>query len=344
MIKRLLKGWIIAIVLLFTMVSTVLAIINPTVPPTFYCVGSKPVYKVFYNVLETGDRLFVAEQFVYYAVTPNETASEAFLFEVLSINGTNTLASVPLKQYGAKPISIYMDVPQVASANISVGDALIIRIMGNPLMFPSPTGNSVNITLGADSYVNQLLGDDGGVATNNLLRNFLIGLAEDLVAYDSPPVGSEYLVTSSGVQYLTLTGGSIFLEGIPGLDSMCPIIFQSSTAPMSGDQPESTGAYASTLTPLAKWGKTTADGLTNLGVYLGINQALAGSIMLLVLVSGFAFYIYSKTQSGIAVLLLIGCTPFIGAWFGLMPLALAFIFFIVIVVLLGFFFLSRGAL
>ncbi len=343
MVKKLVRAIAVAVVVLTLLASPVLAMSNPNAI-SFYAVGSTPIYKVFYNVMETGDRLFVAEQYVHYTVTQNITASEAFLFEVLNTAGNVTIASTPLKQYEAKPISIYMDASQVTAANITIGDALIIRITGNPLIFPSSVNNTVTATLGAGDYVDQLLGVDGGVATANPLRNFLIGLADDLETFDAPPVGSKYIITVQGVRYLTTTGGSIFLEGISALDSMCPILFQYSSAPMSGDTPQSTGAYTSTLTPLAKWGQTSANGLTNLGIYLGITQAMAGSVMLLILAMGLGVYVYGRTQSGVAVLLLIGTTPFLGSWMGLMPIALAFIFTIIIVVLMGFFFFSRGAL
>lgn len=343
MIKKIARAFLLAIVVSSLMSTPVLAISNPDAI-SFYAVGSVPQYRVFYNVSETGDMLFVAEQYVHYTVTPNETASEAFLFEVLNTTANDTLASVPLKQYEAKPISIYMDASQVTAASIAVGDNLTIRIIGNPLLFASSVNNTVSAVLGTGDYFNQTLGDDGGVPTNNLLRNFLITIADHLETFDSPPASSEYIITVQGDRYLTTTGGSIFLEGIPALDSMCPILFQYSSTPMSGDTPESTGAYASTLSPLNKWGQTSADGLTNLGIYLGLSQALAGSVMLLVLAGALAVYTYTKTQSGVSVLLLVGTTPFLGAWLGLMPIALAFIFTITIVVLMGFFFFSRGTL
>jgi len=342
-LKRFLRVLAVVLVTIILVASPVLAMANPN-GIAFYCVGTQPVYKVFYNVLESDDMLFVAEQYVHYAVTQNITASEAFLFEVLNTTGNDTIASIPLNEYEAKPISIYLSATQVATANITVGDALILRIMGNPLIFASPTGNSVNSTLAGSDYVDQLLGDDGGVATSNNLRNFLINLADDLETFDGPPAGSEYIVTVSGVKYLSTIGGSIFLEGIPGLDAMCPILFQYASSPSTGDEPESTGAYASTLSPLAKWGQTASDGLTNLGIYLGINQQLAGTAMLLTLAAGLAIFVYSRTQSGMVVLLLVGTMPFLGAWMGLLPIALAFIFTIVVVVLMGFFFFSRGTL
>lgn len=340
--KRLVASITLAFLCVLLLTLPVLAISNPDTI-SFYATGSSPVYKAFYDVMEEDDMLFVAEQFVYYAVTPNETASEAFLFEVVDTTTNATIASVPLDDYGAKPISIYMTAAQVATAGLTVGDNVTLRITGNPLMFASTTNNTVSIVLTASDYVDQLLGVDEGVATSNNLRNFLIDVADDIDTYDAP--ATSYLITVSGVRYLrTGVGDSMFLEGIPGLSSMCPILFQSVTTPMEGDEPESTGAYTSMLSPLAKWGETTANGLTNLGLYLGINQQLAGTAVLMMLAVGLAIYVYSKTQSGISVLLLVGVTPFLGAYLGLLPLALAFVFTIFMVILMGFFFFSRGAL
>lgn len=344
MLKKIITAFVLALAVLFFMSKPVWAIGNPD-DIAFYCVGSTPIYKVFYNVAEEDDMLFVAEQYVHYNVTPTDyTAHEAFLFEVINVAGNETIASTVLRQYEAKPISIYMSADQVTAAGISVGDALTIRITGNPLIFSSQTGNTISIVMDSDDYVDQLLGDDGGIATSNNLRNFMIGLAEDLEDFDSPVAGDEYLTVISGVKYLTIIGGVIFLEGVPNLDFICPILFQYASTPMPGDEPETTGAYGSMLTPLAQWGSVIANGLTDLGVYLGINQQLAGSLILLGLATILAVYVYSRTQSGISILLLVGTVPFIGSWLGLMPIALAFIFTILIVVLMGFFFFSRGAL
>ena len=338
-LRRLFYGATVALLATIATVSFALAISNPDAI-RFYATGNTAVYRAFYNVNDEGDMLFVAEQYVYYTAEPTDySARRAFLFEVLGTGGTS-IASTTLNHYGAEPISVYLTSAQVISANISVGDALTLRIMGNPLIFPSTTNNTVSATLSASGYTNQLYGDDDGIATDNNLRNFLISMADDLQTADN----ITYIVSIMGVRYLNAIGGTMFLEGIPGLETMCPILFQYAVSPVAGDEPESTGAYASTLSPLAKWGQTSADGLTNLGLYLGINQRLAGSVVLFLFVVLFAIFVYQKTQSGIAVLILVASMPSIGAWFGLMPIALAFVFTIVIVVLLGFFFFNRGAL
>ncbi|KKL27073.1 hypothetical protein LCGC14_2388840, partial [marine sediment metagenome] len=213
-----------------------------------------------------------------------------------------------------------------------------LRITGNPLIFASPAGNTVTIYLGASDYIDQ----SGATDANNPLRNFLILMATNIEEEDVP--ATDYIITIQGVRYLTAGGGSIFIEGIPGLSTFCSILFQSSLEPMKGDAPTTRGAYASALNPTIQWGITTGNGLTTLGAYLGINQALAGSMVLFVIVMVFAVFLYKKTESGVAVLLLVAATPFMGAYLGLMPMVLAFVLVMFIVVLLGFFFFARGAL
>lgn len=305
--------------------------------------GTTPTYNVFENVLEAGDWLVVAEGYVHYTTTPTDyTASEAFLFELLDTDGVTTLVSVPLRQYENRPISIYLSVSRVTDLGLTSGGAYVVRITGNPAIFATSTGNTVSATLAASDYIDQELGADSDPPNDNLLRNFCVVMAEHIEDNDAPAV--PYLENVQGYQYLTLDGASIFIEGIPYLVAMCPILFQAGSEPMESDAPESTGAYALTLTPGQKWGTTVANGLTNLGLFLGINQALAGSVVLFVLSAAFAVGAYQMTGSGVFVMLVMAAMPFVGAYLGLMPVALAFIFVIFIVVLLGYFFFSRGAL
>lgn len=335
----------VAVMGLFFAVSPVYAIGNPTT--INFGTGTTMVYNVFYNVLETGDWLITTEGYVYYTVPPTDyTASEAFLFELLNTAGTAVLASTPLNSYGDRPISIYLTATQVGPTglNLTVGGAYGLRLTGNPLVFASPTGNTKTVYLNSGDYINQA----GATDVNNPLRDNLIMMATNIQAEDILrgiiTALTPYIVTVQGVRYLTILGGSIFLEGINSLSNICPILFQSALEVLPGDIPESTGTYARTMTPERKWGTITANGLTNLGIFLGINQALAGSVMLFVLVIMLAVYVYKRTQSGIAMLMMVAATPFLGAYLALMPMALAFIFTIFIVVLVGYFFLSRGAL
>ena len=315
----------------------VYAIANPDT--ISFGTGTIPLYKVFENVIETDDMLFVAEGYVHYVVTPTDyTAEEAFIFEVLDATGTTTIISTSLNDYEDKPISIYLTSTQVTTLGLVSGTAYGLRITGNPVIFPSSVGNTVTAYLGASDYIDQSVATDD----SNPLRDFLMVMAENIEANDTPV--DAYIVDIQGVRYLTVTGGSIFLEGIPGLGTYCPILFQSALEVLSGDAPESTGTYAGVLNPQTQWGTTVANGLTTLGSFLGVNQAMAGSIILFVFVMFFAVFLYQKTESGVATLLFVSATPFLGAFLGLLPLAMAFIFTILIVILMGYFFFSRGAL
>jgi hypothetical protein len=298
-------------------------------------------YKVFYNVVETGDMLFVAESRVVYDLTPTDyNASESFTFDVLDVGGVDSLLTVPLQAFGYRPISVYQTASSVTAKGLLVGSAYVYRIVGNPLIFPSTAGNITTQILGASDFINQSLGVDGGVPTANPLRNGMVAVAKHMQAKDNVET---YMISVDGTNYLTTSGGALFLEGIPSLNIMCPILFQSGTDIINGDTPESKGTYATSLS-IGRWGAVTANGLKAMGSYLGISQALAGSLMLFVLAIMLAVFIYQKTESGIAVLLIVATTPFIGAFLGLMPMALAFIFVILIIMLMGYYFFSRGAL
>lgn len=326
---------------LILVVTPVWAISNPD--SIAFGTGTSSLYKVFENVLETGDMLFVAEGYVDYTVEPTDyTADEAFLFEVLNTSGNVTLLSKPLNDYGDRPISIYQTAAQVTALGLVSETSYILRLSGNPLIFASQTGNSANVTLTASDYVDQSVGATSEVPTDNNLRNFLMLMAINIEANDAP--STDYYESVQGYNYLTTTGANIFIEGIPNLFNMCPILFQYGAEKMDSDAPESTGAYAAVLTPLQKWGQLTSDGLTNLGVFMGVSQALAGSVVLFLLCIALAVYVYKRTQSGVAVLLVVSAAPLLGGYLGLMPIAIAFIFVIIIVIFMGYYFFSRGAL
>lgn len=368
----------------------VLAIGNPDETIAFGT-GTTPTYKVFYDVLETGDWLVLAEGYVQYDTTPTDyDADEAYLFELIDTDNTTTLASTTLKSYGNRPISIYLTAAQVTALGLTTGTGYIIRITGNPLVFASTVGNTVTAQLSASDYVDQNLGVDSEPPSDNLLRNFLVTvMAKHIQANDDPTV--DYLTIIQGYQYLSnvvnpysttttnstttsytvsynatdntttyptittittydsspfsgISGSDIFVEGIQAVTNMCPVAFQAGVSTVPGGTPTSTGALSDNITILSKWGQTTANGLTNLGVYLGINQTLAAAVVMMILIAMLAIYVYSRTQSGIATISLVSCSPFLGSFMALSPMALAFVIAMTIVMLVGYFFFSRGAL
>lgn len=348
-LKNILIALFVAVVFTLSYSTTCFAIANPD--DIDFGTGSVRLYNIYENVLETGDMLIVVEGYVHYAVTPTDyTAGEAFLFELINPTGTTTIVSTPLNDYEDRPISIYLSATQVTTLGLVSGTDYGIRITPNPLLLATEFGgggviegtNQVTAYLTPANYVDQKLGADSDPPRDNTLRNGMMAMAVNIEASDAP--ADPYIIYIQGYRYLTSDGGDIFIEGIPSLTTMCSILFQSGLERMSSDPPESTGTYALTLTPGQKWGSTVADGLTNLGLYLGINQALAGSVVLFAIAIALAVFLYSRTQSGIAVLLIVSTVPFLGAYLGLMPLALAFIFVIIVITLGVYFFFARGAL
>jgi hypothetical protein len=334
-IKRIAVILVINVVLLILVANPVFAIANPT--SISFGSGTYARYNVFENAYETGDMLFVAEGFTNYGVEPTDyTASQAFLFQVLNTTGTTVLLATTLQAYGDRPISIYQTAAQVTALGLVSGTAYGLRITGNPAIFASTTGNTVTAYLSSGDYIDQSTSTE----TINHLKIFCLAIAENMEAEDA----ATYIVTVQGIEYLNTTAGSLFLEGIPQLSSFCPTLFQSSLAYLTGDIITTTGVYAGGLTIGNAWNTTVSNGLTNLGTYLGIGQGMGGSVVLMLLACGLAFYVFRRTDSGIATTSILATMPFAGAYLGLMPLALAFVVAFFIFILMMWFFTSRGAL
>ncbi len=342
-LRRAFTAFVTSVLIVFLVTMPVFAIGNPTT--IAFGTGSTAKYKCFYHVAEAGDMLFIAEGNVYYSPPPTDyTASQAFLFELLNTSGNVTQLSKPLVAYGDRPIAIYQTAAQVSALGLTVGTAYGLRITGNPLIFASPTGNTVTSYLSSGDYVDQSTSN----ATINMIKIFCIDVVKNMQANDIAKgiitAATPYYTTVLGVDYLTTLGGSLFLAGIPQLGTFCPSLFQANLASLSGDVTTGTGAYGASLIPAAQWNTIIANGLTNLGAYLGINQSMAGSVVLFGLGIMLAFYVQRRVESGIATILVVATLPFAGSYLGMFPLALAFVLMFFISILMTWYFSTRGLL
>jgi hypothetical protein len=317
---------------------------NPTAITFGAPTSQSPKYRAFYNVSETGDMLFMAESYVDYTAPNTAPASSAtaFLFELVSADGSTIYASTPLWAYEDKPVSIYLTHAQVLSIGLSNNSEYILRITGNPLLFTSLVKgtNVVSVSLGTSDWFDQSLNSAG---TLSPLRAFGLAMMQNIETNDAPPAAQDYLVSVSGIVSITDAGANIMLGGVTGLDTWCPNLFQFSVAPLSVTTPSSAGTYANSLSTLGQLGTLTDTGLKGLGQWLGLgtNGVMAGGILYLALTLGAVVWMATKIQS--PLVLPIGSLGLItiGAFLGFIPLSILFMVIAFIVVLTAIYFFTR---
>ncbi len=224
-IKRLLVILGIIIALLIMLATPALAIGNPT-SITFGTVSPYNMYQVFCNVLSTGDMLVASLPYIHYdGGDPTDyTGKQAFSFQLLSTDETTVLFQTPVVDYEDTIIGIYLTASQVTTAGISQSGSYWLRLAPNPALFtPTEGTNQKSAQLSASDWITTTLGN-----TQTYLRQWCINRALELQTLDAPTGG--YTVYVNGVQYLNTLATQIFIAGIPGLDQMCPTLFQSSSS------------------------------------------------------------------------------------------------------------------
>lgn len=298
--------------------------------------GITAPYKIFYNVFETGDWWVIAEGYVNYASEPTDyTASEAFNFELLNDSGNITYAVTSLVAYGDRPISIYLTASQVTSLGLLTTEDYMLKITGVPPAFSTPTGNTINATTTATDFVDQSTSTN----TTNHIRTFMINMMETIENEDSPT--DDYVITSNGIKYISSAGANIVLEGIPELDDAVPSLFSVISTTIGLDTPTDNGTYSENLTQLGAWNNITRDGLTNMGVWLGINQSLAASTVYFILATLLCGYVYVKSKGKALPIILAFMLIVAGIPLGFVSMGIVFGVIAIIVILAAWYFWSR---
>lgn len=193
------------------------------------------------NLLETGDRLIVFRYTINYAVTPNETVRQAYIFRMLDTNGTTELKQAlayPYFQhgYGTGISAFYFS----AADNLTWNNAYFIRISGNPVYLPNLADKSFAVSASA-WYA-------GTTQTEN--QAALAGRIVDIVGNLESPWNMTLLTTNSaGQTILNTTAKTYILAAIPGIMTMAPSAF---------DVQLFSGSYSP-----AQWGTAQADAYKN---------------------------------------------------------------------------------
>jgi len=341
--KRILKLFIvvfISIVVILASVIPVYALANPDAI-SFGTNPSGAQFEAFYNVSETGDMLFIAESYIHYAsYTGIPDSNTAFLFSLLSPDGLTVYISQPIWAYENVPTSIYLTAATVASMGLTQGTAYKLRIAGSPLLFPTliEGTNEVTVSLTSSLWFDQTLNSAGILSP---IRAFSLKIMQDIQAHDAV---TTYLTSINGRQYVTDVGSNILLGGVFGLDVFCSQIFQFSVTNIVPTTPSSAGTYANSLNSLGQLGSSTDLGFKEFGIWLGLGTSgvMAGALIYLLASLGAVVWMATKIQS--PLVLPIGTLGLmsVGAFLGVIPLAILFMVIAFIVVLTGIYFFTRG--
>jgi hypothetical protein len=243
---------------------------------------SIPDVKVFRNLLEAGDSLYVFEYELAYASDnySNTPASESFIFRIYDVDGVTKLADVkpyafPLFEsngYGTGCSSFYFAADDDAPA---WGGAAKIELYGWPAYFD--TLQQVDYTLVDDDYTDSTSQDDN----RDDLKEYVLLLADRLEA-DYQDV-SVVLKTSSDSDIILSQDGETYFRGtILGLRALCPELFYIQVY-IPEIMPTSYNMTMQDTYTARLAVDDLGDGFTNLGAVMGTTGAFAASAIWAVL-------------------------------------------------------------
>lgn len=285
---RSLLAFILCLAMVAVSASLVLASIGD---PTSISIGDVWVFR---DVLEPGDQLFFVRYVVHYDPVPTEEPGDTWQMALHDAGGA-LVATRPLNYFQHNIISIYL----TPAKAIAWEGPHVVRIMGNPAVFPSLVEgvNTRAVTLGSGNFREGR--DLGGIMLTQA------GKLETAWAIT--------LLTAGG--RLNATGATFFNEAMPGLPWMVPEIYAAAVARPGAERLEWAAGYGDILQ--MHEGSRLRGAITGIGTIFGISEGWAGfwlgGIGLLVL-SGI---VYAATRdSGLAIIT--GFPVVLGyAWIGL---------------------------
>jgi len=292
--------------------------------------------KVYENIWETGDMLFVAEYDVEYASEPDESASTAFLVQLFDTDGTTLLLSRQLNYYQHNLISLYADADTVTSLGLAWEDSYKVAITGNPALFGTIAEgtNKVTTTLSASDY-----NADGTLTSKVLLKNHCIDIAE---ALENDWAVTLISTTNSGEQVLNSTGATVFLDAIPNLGTPLPDLFRLSESVPTVDTNVATANYSVSSRIDARLGTSISNSLSGIGTFLGIGDNSAAGLWAIITILVIASIVFLNTGNQMASLVLAVPVIVMMTYLGAIPEAITYVLAIFVVIYSMYFFWLRG--
>jgi len=286
---------------------------------------------VFQNIYETGDMLFVVSCDIEYAVEPSGNASSNFIFSLYDSSNTTLIPPVrPVSYYQESVTSIYRTADQVVSGNLTWGSNYRVRIGGSPTVFGNLTESisMVTHTLSAGNWV-----EGNAVDSREALRVWCLTQA----IWMQTELTLALIVSVPDVLYALNTLGRImFLQGIPNLDSVVPLLFQVSIGTDTVEEQEVTHAYEEETSVMNRLGDSMAESFDGVGNYFGVSGQNAAGMFWALIIATAASIVFAYSGNTVAAILL--CVPLVilGAELGMVPLAMLFVLTIAMVAYLGY--------
>jgi hypothetical protein len=292
--------------------------------------------KVFENIWETGDMLFVLEYDIEYASEPDEPASDTFLVKLIDTDGTTLLLSRSLLYYQHNLISIYATAAQVTALGITWEGAHKIVLTANPALFGTITEgtNKVTRTLAASDY-----NADGTLTSKELLRDHCIDIAE---ALESDWGVTLISTTATGTQVLNSAGTTVFLDAIPELDDALVDLFILSSQVITADTTIATADYAVDSRIDARLGTDLSNSLSGIGTFLGIGDNSSAGLWAIITIITIASIVFLSTGNSTAALILVVPVVVMMTYLGAIPEAITYVLAIFVVIYSMYFFWLRG--
>jgi hypothetical protein len=312
MFKRFCRSLLISLSVMFFVVSPALA---TYADPVSINITSA---KVFRNVFATNDMLFIMAYDLAYVTIPTDPADETYYMNLYDVGGT-LLYSRGVNYYQANLNSIYLTAAQAAT--LTWGTAYTLKLVVNPSKVATLTEGTNMVTVALDPNFGYI--DGTLVTTPALLESYLSTvmhtISTTLLAL-TPPI--TILITTGLNDVLNTQGSLYFRQAIPGLDTVCPNLFQVSSTDIVNPSFTATGAITADQTIAGTLGTTTARGVSALASWFSITNNMAGGIVMAFIAVAFLVVIFRYSGSTTAAMILVIPILLIGVWGGLLPFAL----------------------
>ena len=289
--------------------------------------------KVFENIFEADDMLFLISYDIAYASEPTEPAEDTFQMSIYSVNATSLIQSRALNDYQYNIQSIYFDA--TAAVSLTWGSNYVVRVMGNPAFFsPIEDVTMDTITLSSFGWV-----DGTAAESRELLRIHCLALAEDLENSDDWTV---LIVSTPNGDALDSTGRTVFLAAVPSLDSVVPNLFQLASTVADVTKQTETVVLEEELTVETQLGTTVKAAFDGIGTFFGVSGnavAMMWSLMFILVVASIVFL---NSNNPTAALVLAIPIAILAVAAGALPMAALFSAAVILIVYMGYHIWLRG--